>query len=85
WLLSNVRTAMTWDDHDVHDDWNISHDWVQEYRQHEWWDQRIAGAGMSYFGELPTNGGGVTFALPRLPRTTTSTVSPTGSEPGGST
>jgi hypothetical protein len=49
WLFSNVRTAMIWDDHDVHDDWNISHDWVEEMREQDWWDERIAGAGMSYW------------------------------------
>ncbi len=49
WLLSNVRTAMIWDDHDVHDDWNISRSWVEEYRQHPWWNERVAGAGMSYW------------------------------------
>jgi hypothetical protein len=40
---------MIWDDHDVHDDWNISQSWVEEYRRHDWWDERIAGAGMSYW------------------------------------
>ena len=49
WLFSNVRTAMIWDDHDVHDDWNISRDWVREMREKDWWDGRIAGAGMSYW------------------------------------
>jgi hypothetical protein len=49
WLFSNVRTAMIWDDHDVHDDWNISRDWVEEMREKDWWEERIAGAGMSYW------------------------------------
>ena len=49
WLFSNVRTAMIWDDHDVHDDWNISQDWVEEARKQDWWDERIAGAGVSYW------------------------------------
>jgi hypothetical protein len=49
WLFSNVRTAMTWDDHDVHDDWNISQSWLEEAQRQEWWDERIAGAGMSYW------------------------------------
>jgi hypothetical protein len=49
WLLSNVRTPMIWDDHDVHDDWNISRSWVDEMRRHPWWNERIAGAGMSYW------------------------------------
>ena len=29
WLLSTVPTAMIFDDHDVHDDWNISDSWVR--------------------------------------------------------
>jgi len=49
WLLSNVRTPMIWDDHDVHDDWNISQSWLEEYRAKDWWDDRIAGATMTYW------------------------------------
>ena len=29
WLLSTVPSAMVFDDHDVHDDWNTSRDWVR--------------------------------------------------------
>ena len=49
WLLSTVRTPMIWDDHDVHDDWNISQSWLEEARALPWWDERIAGAAMSYW------------------------------------
>jgi hypothetical protein len=49
WLLSTVSTAMLFDDHDVHDDWNISRAWVEEMRAKPWWDDRIAGAFMSYW------------------------------------
>jgi hypothetical protein len=49
WLLSVVRTPMIWDDHDVHDDWNISKSWLEEFRSYDWWDERIAGAIMSYW------------------------------------
>jgi hypothetical protein len=49
WLFSTVRTAMIWDDHDVHDDWNISRDWVESARELDWWDERITGAVMSYW------------------------------------
>ena len=28
WLLSTVSSAMILDDHEVHDDWNTSHDWL---------------------------------------------------------
>jgi hypothetical protein len=49
WLLSTVSSAMIFDDHDVHDDWNTSKDWVDEYRSKPWWDERIVGALMSYW------------------------------------
>jgi PhoD-like phosphatase len=49
WLLSTVSSAMIFDDHDVHDDWNTSKDWVDEYRQKSWWNDRIVGGLMSYW------------------------------------
>ena len=49
WLLSTVPTAMIFDDHDVHDDWNISQAWVEEMRQTDWWDEHIVAALMSYW------------------------------------
>jgi hypothetical protein len=49
WFLSNVSSAMLFDDHDVHDDWNISRSWVEEIRQEPWWESRIAGAFGSYW------------------------------------
>ncbi|HEX2111663.1 MAG TPA: alkaline phosphatase D family protein [Gaiellaceae bacterium] len=49
WFLSTVSSAMLFDDHDVHDDWNISHQWVERMRAKRWWDERIVGAFMSYW------------------------------------
>ncbi|MFN2612050.1 MAG: alkaline phosphatase D family protein [Solirubrobacterales bacterium] len=49
WLFSTVSSSMIIDDHDVHDDWNISRAWVEEMRGLEWWDDRITGAFMSYW------------------------------------
>jgi len=49
WLLSTVSTAMIFDDHDVHDDWNISEAWVEEMRALDWWDGHIESAFMSYW------------------------------------
>jgi hypothetical protein len=49
WLFSTVSTAMVFDDHDVHDDWNTSAAWVEEMRAKPWWEERIAGAFMSYW------------------------------------
>ncbi len=58
WLLSTLSTAMIFDDHDVHDDWNISEAWLEEMREHEWWNRHILGALASYWvyqhlGNLP--------------------------------
>jgi hypothetical protein len=49
WLLSTVSTMMIFDDHDVHDDWNISEAWLREMREHEWWNEHIRGALSSYW------------------------------------
>jgi hypothetical protein len=49
WLLSTVPSTMIFDDHDVHDDWNISAEWVREMRREPWWRERIAGAYMAYW------------------------------------
>jgi hypothetical protein len=49
WLLSTLSTAMIFDDHDVHDDWNISDAWLEEMRRHEWWNHHILGALASYW------------------------------------
>ena len=49
WLLSTLSTAMIFDDHDVHDDWNISQRWVDEMRTHHWWREHIVAALASYW------------------------------------
>ena len=49
WLLSTVSSAMIFDDHDVHDDWNISAAWVARMRAEPWWEERVLGAYMSYW------------------------------------
>jgi hypothetical protein len=49
WLFSTVPVAMLFDDHDVHDDWNVSQDWVEEMRAKEWWEEHIAAALGSYW------------------------------------
>ena len=49
WLLSTLSTAMIFDDHDVHDDWNISQRWLDEIRTHHWWRQHILAALASYW------------------------------------
>jgi hypothetical protein len=49
WLLSTVPSAMIFDDHDIHDDWNTSKTWVDEMRGAGWWDERIVGGFASYW------------------------------------
>ncbi len=58
WLLSTLPSAMIFDDHDVHDDWNTSAAWVAKVHAQPWWDDRIAGALATYWiyqhlGNLP--------------------------------
>jgi hypothetical protein len=49
WLLSTVPSAMLFDDHDIHDDWNTSISWLEEMRAKSWWERRITGALASYW------------------------------------
>jgi PhoD-like phosphatase len=49
WLFSTVGTAMIFDDHDVHDDWNTSIAWLEEIRAKPWWEERIEAALSSYW------------------------------------
>jgi hypothetical protein len=49
WLLSTVPSAMIFDDHDIHDDWNTSISWLEEMREKSWWDRRITGGLASYW------------------------------------
>jgi hypothetical protein len=49
WLLSTLSTAMIFDDHDVHDDWNISQAWLEKMRRNDWWNHHIVGALASYW------------------------------------
>lgn len=49
WLLSTVPTAMIFDDHDIHDDWNTSLSWLDEMRAKPWWNRRITGGLASYW------------------------------------
>ena len=49
WLLSTLPTAMIFDDHDVHDDWNISEAWTEEVRSRARWEERIIGALVGYW------------------------------------
>jgi len=49
WLLSTVSVSMVIDDHDIHDDWNISAAWVEEMRELDWWGERERAGIASYW------------------------------------
>jgi hypothetical protein len=49
WLFSTVSVSMIWDDHDISDDWNISHSWLEEMRERSWWHRRATAGAMSYW------------------------------------
>ena len=40
---------MIFDDHDVHDDWNISASWRRDYQAKPWWPERINAAFQTYW------------------------------------
>jgi len=49
WLLANLPTAMIFDDHDIHDDWNTSAAWRADMAEQAWWPERITSGLMSYW------------------------------------
>ena len=49
WLLSTVSVSMVIDDHDIHDDWNISAAWVEDMRKLDWWAERECSGIASYW------------------------------------
>jgi hypothetical protein len=49
WLLSTLPSAMIFDDHDIRDDWNTSHDWRLEMEATSWWHERIVAGLGSYW------------------------------------
>ena len=49
WLLSTLPSTMIFDDHDVRDDWNTSHEWRQQMEQTDWWHGRIVAGLSSYW------------------------------------
>jgi hypothetical protein len=49
WLMSTVSSSMIFDDHDVRDDWNTSHEWRRDMQRTNWWQERIVGGLSSYW------------------------------------
>ena len=48
-LLSTVPSAMIFDDHELHDDWNISEAWVRDAHARPWWGELASSALMAYW------------------------------------
>ena len=49
WLMSTIPSAMIFDDHDVHDDWNTSEAWIEDMRRTSWWHERIVAGLWTYW------------------------------------
>jgi hypothetical protein len=49
WVLATIPSAMIFDDHDIHDDWNTSAVWRKQMQATSWWQDRIEGGLMSYW------------------------------------
>jgi phosphodiesterase/alkaline phosphatase D-like protein len=49
WLYATVPTAMIFDDHDMHDDWNTSAIWRRRMQRTSWWQERISGGLAAYW------------------------------------
>ena len=49
WLYATVPTAMIFDDHDIHDDWNTSGVWRRRMQRTSWWQERITGGLAAYW------------------------------------
>ena len=49
WALSTIPSAMIFDDHDIHDDWNTSATWRRQMQATSWWQDRVTGGLMAYW------------------------------------
>lgn len=49
WLLSTVPTAMVFDDHEIHAEWRISQDWLDEMNAEPWFDRHIRAGLTAYW------------------------------------
>ncbi len=49
WLLSTVPTTMVFDDHEIHAEWRISQDWLDEMNAQPWFDRHIRAGLMAYW------------------------------------
>jgi hypothetical protein len=49
WLLSTVPVTMVFDDHEIHAEWRISEDWLDEMNAEPWFDAHIRAGLMAYW------------------------------------
>jgi hypothetical protein len=49
WLFATVPSVMTFDDHEIIDDWNTSAVWRENISAEPWWPERIASGLASYW------------------------------------
>ena len=49
WLLSTVPTLMVFDDHEIHAEWKISQQWLDEKRREPWYERRVTDGLMAYW------------------------------------
>ena len=49
WLLSTVPTTMVFDDHEIHAEWRISQDWMDEMSAKPWFHRHICAGLMAYW------------------------------------
>jgi hypothetical protein len=49
WMLSTLPSSMIFDDHEIHAEWKISQEWVEEMRGRPWYDRRVTAGLMAYW------------------------------------
>jgi hypothetical protein len=49
WLFSTVPITMVFDDHEIHAEWRISQDWLDEMNAKPWFDHHIRAGLMAYW------------------------------------
>ncbi len=49
WLLSTVPTLMVFDDHEIHAEWKISQQWLDEKRREPWYERRVTDGLVAYW------------------------------------
>lgn len=48
-VLANLPTFMTFDDHEITDDWNITGSWLEQMMQSEWWRDAVTDGLVAYW------------------------------------